>query len=388
MKILLVGGTGVISSAITAEAMRQGHTIYMVNRGRRPIPEGCVLIKSDRADYSRIADQIGSEHFDAICDFLCYGPQQVAASFNFYRKYTRQYFFISTCEVYDHTKGLGFAEDGPKVNPIWAYSVNKWASEEKLMSIAKDSGVAYTIVRPAITYGDTRIPYGISPAYMYHWTFVERIKAGKPIITWNEGANFGNMMRVEDFATAFVPLIGNPRAYNEAFNICGDETPTFSAVISAMESFIGKKAKTIDIDAQFYAANMPERAGELLAGRAVNAKNSNQKVKGLVPEWKQTIGVQQGIRMTLNAYLKQEYQKGIDWTYDAQCDRIIAKWCKRNGISTDGLNLEFCDYLHNATSQQKREYWLEFNKDVFYVSLYLRANNLWTRIIRKIKSKM
>lgn len=385
MKILLVGGTGVISTAITSEAMRQGHTIYMVNRGRRPIPEGCVLIKSDRFDYLNIAKKIGNESFDAVCDFLCYGPQQVEASFNFYKKYTKQYFFISTCEVYNHAKGLGFAEDGPKVNPIWAYSVNKWASEEKLMSIAKDSGVAYTIVRPAITYGDTRIPYGISPAYMYHWTFVERIKAGKPIITWNDGANYGNMMRVEDFATAFVPLVGNPKAYNEAFNICSDETPTFREVIKGIEDFVGKPAKLINIDAKFYAANMPERAGELLAGRAVNAKNSNQKVKSVVTGWMPKISIQEGIRMTLNAYLKQNFQKGIDWKFDAQCDRILAKWCKQNDIDATEYNLGFCDYQNKATKQQKREYWLEFNKDSFFVGLYLKITDISTRILRKLK---
>ena len=143
-------------------------------------------------------------------------------------------------------------EETEKVNPVWKYSVDKWASELKLKELLKDTDVNYTIIRPCVTYGDTRIPYGIMPPYGYHWTLCARILAGKPVIIWNGGNNRCNMTRVEDFAVGVVGLIGNPKAYNEAFNVCGDEFPQQGEVLDYIAEIVNHSVKRIDIDVEFY----------------------------------------------------------------------------------------------------------------------------------------
>ena len=218
MKVLLIGGTGVLSAAVANEAVKQGIDVSMVNRGRRPLPDGVQLLKSDKDDYDNIAQLIGGNHYDAVIDFLCFTDAQVTRSFSFYKQYTQQYFFISSCAVYDTRIEGVKTEDSPKVLSIWKYSVDKWASEEHLYAMAAESGIYYTVVRPGVTYDDTRIPYGIMPPYGFHWTLVERIKHGKPVIRWNMGENRSSMMRVEDFAVGLVGLIGNPEAFNEALD--------------------------------------------------------------------------------------------------------------------------------------------------------------------------
>lgn len=137
----------------------------------------------------------------------------------------------------------------------------------------------------AAVYGLRRIPYGISPQYGYHWTLAARILNNKPIIRWNGGINRCNMMRVEDFAVGAVGLIGNPSAYNEAFNICGDETPSFNDVLDCLSELTGKIVKTVDIDSAFYAKEVPKRAGEILGGRSIDSINSNEKIKAAVPSY-------------------------------------------------------------------------------------------------------
>ncbi len=159
-----------------------------------------------------------------------------------------------------------------KILPIWSYSVNKWASEKHLEILAKKSDTNYTIIRPCVTYGDTRIPYGISPKYGYHCTLVSRILNEKPIIRWNGGVNRCNMTRVEDFAVGVVGLIGNRGAYNEAFNICGDETPSFNEVLNVLSELSGKKVKIVDVTSEFYAQELPNHAGEILGGRSILTK--------------------------------------------------------------------------------------------------------------------
>ena len=366
MNILIVGGTGVLSSAVTAEALKKGIVVTMINRGRRTISDGVELIKADMNDHQLIAERLEGRQFDAVIDFLCYTDAQTEKSVNLYTKYTKQYFYISSCAVYDTASlnGQAASEDSKKVLPIWSYSVNKWKSEELLIRLFKGKDTKYTVIRPCVTYGDTRIPYGISPKYGFHWTLCARILAGKPIIRWNGGVNRCNMTRVEDFAVGVVGLIGNPKAYNESFNICGDEAPTWNEVLAVLGELLGKDVITVDIPSNFYAKKLPEKAGEILGGRSIDTINSNQKIKRVVPAFKQTLSLKEGIEKTLEAYKCQNYQQGIDWGFDGNTDRIIKAWCKHEGIRSNDYNTDFVDYLGNATEKDKRIYRMEKSKFV------------------------
>lgn len=383
MNILIVGGTGVLSSAVTVEALKQGIGVTMINRGNRPIPEGVELIKADMNNLELISEKLGKSKFDAVIDYLCYTDVQTEKSVKFYSNYTKQYFFISSCAVYDTASlnGQMADEKSKKVLPIWKYSVDKWSSELKLRGLLDGTAVKYTIIRPCVTYGDTRIPYGIMPPYGYHWTLCARILAGKPIITWNGGNNRCNMTRVEDFAVGVVGLIGNPKAYNEAFNVCGDETPSFKDVLDTLSDILGKKVVTIDMSPEFYAKECPSKAGELLGGRSIDTINSNKKIKTAVPFFEQKIFLKEGISRTIETCKKQNYQYGIDWAFDADTDRIIRKWLVNNGLTQDEYFVDFTDYLGNATFSDKCHYKLVSNKDKIAVKICL----YFIKIIDKLK---
>ena len=364
MTLLIIGGTGVLSSAVTAEALRKGIAVTMINRGKRRIPEGVELIKADKDDHQTIARALEGRSFDVVMDFLCYTDAQTEKSARFYMKYTKQYFYISSCAVYDTASlnGQTADEESKKVLPIWKYSVDKWASEQKLKGLLKDTDVKYTIIRPCVTYGNTRVPYGIMPAYGYHWTLCARIIAGKPIITWNGGRNRCNMHSVDDIAVGVVGLIRNQKAYNEAFNICGNETPTFKEVLEAVSDYLHKEVITVDIPSEFYAKEFPSKAGEILGGRSIDTINSNVKLKAAVPEFKQTISLREGIAMTLDAYKAQDYQHGIDWVFDAETDRIIKLWLKNNNQDLNLYRIGFVNYLGTTSFKNKMTYWLTIHK--------------------------
>jgi nucleoside-diphosphate-sugar epimerase len=381
MNIVLVGGTGVLSSAVASEALKKGIAVTMINRGNSTIPNGVEHIKSDKDDLRGISAKLEGRKFDAIMDFLCYTDAQTEKSVSFYTKYTKQYFYISSCAVYntEALAGKEGNEESPKVLPVWKYSVDKWKSEELIMSLFKNSDTKYTIIRPCVTYGSTRIPYGISPMYGYHWTLCARILANKPIIRWNGGINKCNMTRVEDFAVGVVGLIGNPMAYNEVFNVCGDETPTFNEVLDTLSELLNHKIITVDVTSEFYASEIPSRAGEILGGRSIDSLNSNKKLKNIVPDFKQTIGLKDGIAMTLNAYKQQNYENGIDWKFDADTDRIVKKWCKKNNLQYKKYNLGFSNYLGTATFKDKVIYWLEYNKE----SIFIKCINYGINTVKK-----
>lgn len=373
-KLLLVGGTGVLSKAVAEHALQSGIQVTMVNRGKRPVPAGAELLVCECHQYGEIRSMLSGRQFDAAIDFLCYTPEELRASFRLYSEHCRQYVYISSCAVYDTRIGGVMAEDAPKVLPIWNYSVDKWNSEVLLAQLAAGSACRTTVVRPSVTYGDTRIPYGIMPPYGYHWTLPARILAGKPVIRWNGGVNRCNMMRVEDFAVGCVGLIGNPLAFGEAFNACGDETPSFNDVLDVLSGLLGRKAVTVDVDSEFYAKELPAKAGEILGGRSIDSINSNAKIKRAVPAFKQTLDLREGISRTLAAYRAQNFQHGIDWTFDAETDRIIRKWCRSRHVRPQNDRLGFVDYLGTASRQDQKAY-----------RTVVRRDSPFFRIVSKIR---
>jgi nucleoside-diphosphate-sugar epimerase len=382
MKLLLVGGTGVLSTAITQAAIIKGIEVYMVNRGNRIelIPQEVHLLKADINNKLKVVELLGTLYFDAVIDFICYTDNQLEYSFNLFKDRTNQYIFISSCAVYNSEVCKVCDEEALKVLPIWQYSIDKNKSEELLIYLAKNSKTNYTIIRPGVTYGDTRIPYGISPPYGYHWTFVERILHGKPIITWNNGENFCNITHVDDFAIGVVGLLGNTQAYNEAFNVVADETPTWKDVLDTLSDLLNKEIITFDIPGEYYAKEIPARRGEILGGRSVSGSCSNKKIKSVVKDFKTNISLRDGIKRTLDYYKSHNYMHGIDYAFDADTDRIIVKYAKKKKIVMKESNLCYIDYLN----EKRINNYLKYIFIRYSNHLLLIAYKLIKRLCKKI----
>ena len=353
LKLLVVGGTGVLSTAVVKEALHKGIGVSMINRGNRPdrIPAGVELIQCDIRDTERLKSLLEGRRFDAVIDFICYTREQIARSLALFQDHADQYVFISSACVYDTSLPGLKAEDAPKGFKDWNYSTDKWDCEQYLVQKAGEVNLNYTIVRPCITYDDTRIPYGIMPPYGYHWTLVARILNDKPVITWDGGSARWNMMRVEDFAVGLVGLVGNPAAYGQAFNICGDEPTSWNEMLDTLGEILGKAVKKVDMTSEQLKKYCPGRAGEI-AGRAADAIIDNSKIKQFVPEFRQTISLEEGIRKTLEAYKSQNYQKGIDWRFDAHWDYFARKEYYEKGH----IKVGFIDYLKNASLKDRLVY--------------------------------
>ena len=369
MKVLIIGGTGILSTAVVDECVTRGYEVTMVNRGRRVefINKGAKLIKCDFKNKADVESSLKGLHFDTAIDFLIWNKEHLCYSLSVIGKLADQYIYISSAQAYNTShKGI-LTEDSELIQPLWGYSVNKVMSEELLEEYAKREGINYTIVRPGVNYGSTRIPYGMFPNLGQHWTFVERIKAGKPIITWNKGQNRLNLTRVEDFAAGMVGLIGNPKAYNEAFNVVGDNVYSWMDVLSVIGKILECDVKTIDIPVDFYANELDgdEREG-LLGGRSCDLVCSNNKMKQLNPEYKTRYTLEEGIRMTLKFYQDNNYYHGMDYMWDGECDRIINKY-------TNSKKYRFT--LYDGTSSVKGakvDYYTGYYKTIFYKKLINR----------------
>ena len=137
LKVLFIGGSGVISSACSQRAVDVGIDLYVLNRGRtsiRPLPAGARLLEGDIREPSSVRDAIGGHEFDAVVDFVAYTPEHVQTDIDLFAGRTGQYVFISSASAYQKPIArLPIVESTPLRNPIWPYSQAKIACEELLV---------------------------------------------------------------------------------------------------------------------------------------------------------------------------------------------------------------------------------------------------------------
>ena len=369
MRILVIGGTGTLSSPIVDECIYRGYEVTMINRGKRNhfINPKAELIRCDINNEEKLKRVVNGRTFDCCIDFLVFNEKQLEKSLRCFTEAgnVKQYIFISSAQVYNTSnKGIMEEDSSELIQPLWSYSINKARCEQVLKDYCNTNKINYTIIRPGVTYGDTRIPYGMDPIRGKHWTIIERIKAGKPIITWNNGENKLNLTHVDDFAKGAVGLIGNEAAYNEAFNIVGDYVYSWKEVLNTIGKTIGCEVKTIDIAVYLYALELNEYVrGRLKGGRALDLCCSNTKLKRVVPDFKTTISLEAGIKRTLQFYKNNDYCNGFDYTWDAECDRILSRY---NSLSKEQkTQLHYIQY--NKTSLKENisnrcDYYIEFYK--------------------------
>lgn len=327
-KVLIIGGTGILSAAVVDACISHGFEVTMMNRGNKmgDVNPNAKLIICDARDEEQVKQKLQGMYFDVVIDFIVFNLEQLKKSLNLFGGHTKQYVFISSAQVYNTSISKVLEETDPTPQPLWQYSINKDICEKYLRDYALKNHINYTIIRPGVNYDNHRIPYGIVPPYGKHWTIVERILAGKPIITWNDGNNKLNLTRVEDFAEGVVTLLGNEKAYNECYNVVGDYIYSWREVLETLGRILETTVKTIDLPLQEYARELSlDNRERLLGGRANNLVCSNKKLKSISPSYKSTIPLEVGLRMTIDGYKANGYYDGIDYKWDAEQDRIIRK---------------------------------------------------------------
>ncbi|MDQ1585476.1 MAG: hypothetical protein QOH80_841, partial [Actinomycetota bacterium] len=180
LKILFIGGSGIISSACSRLAVERGVDLYLLNRGTtstRPVPDEATVLRGDIRDPAAAKEVLGSLEFDSVVDWVAFTPDHVQADLDMFRGRTGQYVFISSASAYQTPpERVPVTESTPLRNPYWRYSRDKIACEDLLVGAYREEGFPATIVRPSHTYDQTTVPFDGG------WTAVARMRQGKPVI--------------------------------------------------------------------------------------------------------------------------------------------------------------------------------------------------------------
>ena len=326
MKILFIGGTGIISAAISRLLVQQGHQLYLLNRGQRnnSIPEGAVSLISDISDEKNVIELIKDLDFDCVADFIAYTPEDLQRDYRLFKGKTKQFVFISSASAYQkQPSNYLVTESTPLANPYWQYSRDKIACEDYLMKLYREEGFPITIVRPSYTYDERKIPLGVHGTNG-SWSVIKRIIEGKPVIIQGDGTSLWTMTHNSDFAKGFVGLIGNVHALGEAVHITSDETLTWDQIYQCLARALNVPLKAVHISSEFLAAvSNYDFTGGLLGDKAVSVVFDNTKLKRLVPGFVATKRFDEGIKETIDYILNHEELQIEDKEFDHWCDTVI-----------------------------------------------------------------
>ena len=328
MKLLIIGGTGTISSAITRQLAASGHDLWLLNRGTRkdevPASVKQVIVDIDQTD--EVLRLIGNEQFDAVCEFIGFLPSQVERDIRLFKGRTRQYVYISSASAYNKPAANHVITEGTTLaNPYWEYSRNKIACEELLLRKYRETGFPVTIVRPSHTYCERGVPLSVH-GLKGSWQVLKRMMEGKPVLVHGDGSSLWTVTWNEDFAKGFIGLLGNPKAIGEAFQIMSDEQLTWNQIYECTANALGVTPKLFHVASDFLAATAPKEwdfTGNLIGDKAATVVFDCRKLKRAVPGFQATTRFDEGVRRCV-AYLRAHPELQIeDPEFDAWCDAVI-----------------------------------------------------------------
>jgi nucleoside-diphosphate-sugar epimerase len=319
--ILFIGGSGIISHASVARAVRLGHQVTVLNRGRtssRAMPAEVETLVADANDAGAVAAALGGREFDVVAQFRAFTPEHVGRDVAQFADRTGQYVFISSASAYQTPPSrLPVRESTPLRNPFWQYSRDKIACEDLLVREYRENGFPMTIVRPSHTYDRTLLPTSGG------WTDVARMRAGKPVVVHGDGTSLWTLTHTEDFAVGFVGLLGHPLAVGESFHITGTHAPTWDQIYTWLADAAGVRSlDLVHVASETIARVLPELGPGLVGDKAHSMVFDISKVRTLVPEFGTTITYDVGAVEQMAWFDAHPEAQVVDPELDAAFDRL------------------------------------------------------------------
>lgn len=321
MKVLFIGGTGIISSACSRLAVERGIELFHLRRGQtaRPVPEAVRVLNGDIRDAASARRALADHTFDAVVDWIAFTPEHIETDLVLFRGRAKQYVFISSASAYQTPpSSLPVTESTPLDNPVWAYSRAKIACEERLLRAYREEKFPFTIVRPSHTYDRTLFPcHG-------GYSVIDRMRRGKKVVVHGDGTSLWTLTHHTDFAKGLVGLLGHSRALAEAVHITSDELLTWDQIHHLLARAAGTRADIVHLPSEVIARHDPEWGDSLLGDKTHSMIFDNTKIRRLVPDFACTVPFSRGAEEILAYYDADPARRVLDAKFDALMDRLVA----------------------------------------------------------------
>jgi nucleoside-diphosphate-sugar epimerase len=324
MKVLIIGGTGLISTAITGQLVERGDEVTLFNRGQTEprIPAGVKQVHGDRKDYGAFESAMASlGTFDCVIDMICFLPEEAESDVRAFSGRAGRFIFCSTVDVYSRPASrYPYTEDEPH-HPVSEYGRNKAACEALFREAHDEGRLSVTTIRPAYTYGE-----GGTIIHTFGWstTYIDRIRRGKPVVVHGDGSSFWVCCHIEDAARAFLGAMDNPDAAGRAYHVTGEEWMPWNTYHRKVAEALGApEPRLVAIPTDLLAAGAPKRSGIVSTNFRFSNIFDNAAAHADLG-FRYTIPWVEGVRRTVTWL--DEHGRIEDSDTDPFDDRLIAAW--------------------------------------------------------------
>jgi nucleoside-diphosphate-sugar epimerase len=292
MKVGIVGGTGNISQSIVRLLLEQGHQVVCFNRGQTTkASNGARVIQGDRRNRKDFERKMQAEKFDAAIDMICFNAEDAASSIRAFRGVS---WFVQTSTVC--TYGIKYdyfpSDETHPLRPTTVYGRNKVAADDVYLEAYHRERFPAVIIKPSTTYGPVQ---GMLRQICWDFSWIDRVKKGKPIIVSGDGNALHQHLHVDDIAKAFAGVIGREHTIGQTYNAVNRGYITWADYHRLAGKILGKDVELVGVPFEdLKRLNVPN-SGILEDEFAYNAYYSSERLFRDVPEYHPRISLEQGM---------------------------------------------------------------------------------------------
>jgi len=247
--VIIIGGSYFAGRILVEELLKEKeYNIHVFNRGHVPLKKKLIELKGDRENAEDIKSKIPAMNWDVLVDFCAYNPDHISKMINLLPGSLKHYIFISTTSIYKNVLELPVSEDAPKVTgpqpelgQYADYGYNKWLAECRLKEECAKKGVEFTVLRPAIIYGE----YNYAPRESW---FFDLVRDKKPLVVPDPGLALFSFVYVVDLAHILIRSFLNENMFNRGLNVASEELVSYPRIYDVLKNISKETFETVDMD--------------------------------------------------------------------------------------------------------------------------------------------
>ena len=299
MKILILGGTGLISVGIVKHLLAGMHEVTMVNRGKREnvLPSEVSIIHADRSNPMELENAVEGKKWDVVIDMICFTPAQAEQDVLLFARKCDHFIFCSTVCTYGVKipNSIIIDETFPQ-EPISGYGKNKLLCEKIFLQAHAEAKFNVTIIRPSHTYGPgSQLIDNLEPDSVA-W---DRIEKGKPVICAGDGMGLWVSTYRDDVGKLFAGACLNDQTYGQCYNATRETVLTWREYYRQVSYAVGKRAKVLFLPASWIIQRDPKRFGLLAEITQFHGAYTSAKARRDVPIFDCVTELRDGAEKTL-----------------------------------------------------------------------------------------
>jgi nucleoside-diphosphate-sugar epimerase len=328
VNVLIIGGTGLISTPLAQRLLERGFEVTLFNRGQRATaPPGSSVIVGDRNDHAAFERQMAeATRFDCVIDMICYSPADAHSLVRAFEGRVGQLIVCSTVDVYEKPPtAYPITEDTPQRPAPFGYAQDKARCETILWEADARGGLPITVVRPAHTYSDRG---SLFSSLSHQGVYLDRLRRGLPIVVHGDGSSLWSACRAEDVAEAFVRAVGNTVTFGRSYNVTAEEWLTWDQMHTIVAEALGAPTPSlVHIPTESLARLAPERALLCNVNYRYNNVFDTSRARADLG-FTQTIPFARGARRTVawleaNGLLESHSEDSFEDSFE---DRLVEIW--------------------------------------------------------------